>query len=874
MAEIHSFGVWVQRRRQALDLTQAELATRIGCAESMLRKIETDTRRPSKRIAVRLAAALELPLDERDLFLKAALTHLAVDDSVAPSFTRVGAGWLPSQPTSFVGRDKERMLLRLLLRRDDVRLLTLTGPGGAGKTRLALQIAAELAVDFPDGVVFVPLAPVAAAHVILSIAIACGVPDAGDRPVIERLARALRGRRMLLLLDNFEHLLPAAVDLASLLTATRALKLIVTSRAALHLAWEHDFAVPPLALPARGLRPSREQLLQYDAVRLFVARAQAANAMFTLTDENAPAVTEICRRLDGLPLAIELATARCRYYTPQALLARLDSPLALLTGGPRDAPERQQTLRRLIDWSYNLLDPQEQRLLARLSVFADGCTLDAAQAICAEPEERNLLDDLLSLVDKSLIQQMTDVAGEVRFVLLETIREYALERLLASGEQETFRHRHAQLFLQLAETVAPALEGTEQGRWLRRLQQELDNMRAALAWALEWQASGSGVRLAVALRLFWFMRGHLTEGREWLARLLTLPNLSAHDRARALDCAGFLARYQADYGAATELISESLVLWRSLANTQGIADALSNLGYVRLHQSDSQAAHALYMESLSLNSGLGNQQGIADCLSHLGTAAFVQDDVAAAHTFHEQSLSIWERLGDTEGIAYAQYHLGDVALAQGQQDAAARWFAASLATAVELEWPLAIVSALEGAVALAVRRGDPRTAVRLAAFAALVRQTVTLPLSPERAQLLERRLAPARTSLTKRSFAEMWAAGEALTTEQAVAAARSELTAAASEERLPERPGGELDASSPVSSGLTAREREVTALIAQGRSNREIAAALVVSLKTVEAHTSRILTKLCFSSRAQVAVWAVEQGLARTGEGRRERGPG
>jgi predicted ATPase/DNA-binding CsgD family transcriptional regulator/transcriptional regulator with XRE-family HTH domain len=872
MAEIFSFGAWVRRRRKALDLTQAELAARAGCTESMLRKVEADARQPSRQLAERLATVLKLPAAEHDWFLKAARGEPAADHPAAPApvwaQTHPHTGGLPAQPTSFVGRDKERMLLRLLLRRGDVRLLTLTGPGGVGKTRLALQIATELAAEFPDGVVFVPLAPVAdPARIIPSIATACGVPDIGDRPPLDRLCAALRDRRMLLLLDNFEHVLAAAADLATLLAATATLKLLATSRAALHLAWEHDFAVPPLALPTRGMHPSLEQLSQYDAVRLFVARAQAANPAFTLTDENAPAVAEICRRLDGLPLAIELATARCRHFTPQALLARLDRRLALLTSGPRDMPERQQTLRGLIDWSYNLLEGREQLLLARMGVFADGCSLETAEAVCSSPEDGpiDLLDQLLSLVDKSLIQQVQGLAGEPRFVLLETIREYALEQLLAGGEQEAIRRKHAEACLRLAETAARALEGAQQGAWLGRLQQEHDNLRAALAWTVERREAESGIRLAVALRLFWFMRGYLTEGRAWLGQLLALPNASAHDRARALDCAGFLARYQGDYDAAAGLIGESLALWRSLASTQGIADALGNLGYVRLYQGDSLAARTLYEESLGLNRALDNPQGIADCLIHLGAAAFFQGDAAAARAFHEEALSIWERLGDTEGVAYAQYHLGDVALSQGELGAAARWFAASLATAVELEWPLAISSAVEGAASLAVRRGRPAMAVRLAAFAAHMRQAVAIPLSPERAQLLEQRLAPTRLELAGQVFADTWAAGEALTFDQAVEAARAEL-AAADQGLLSSRQSGGHEALGAVSSGLTAREREVAILIAQGLSNREIAAALVVGIKTVEAHISRVLAKLGFSSRARIAAWAVEHGLTRSSE--------
>jgi non-specific serine/threonine protein kinase len=538
---------------------------------------------------------------------------------------------------------------------------------------------------------------------------------------------------------------------------------------------------------------------------------------------------------------------------------------------------RQQTLRATIDWSYNLLEPWEQMLLGRLSVFVSGCTLEAAEAICAElrienEELRNtmrdqailnsqfsILNSIEALVDKSLLRQNIGLEGEPRFVMLETIREYALERLMASGEWVPIRRKHAEAFLALAESAAAALEGVEQGAWLGRLQQEHDNLRAALDWAVAQQEVAIGLRLATALRLFWFMRGYLTEGRERLAQVLALGNGSASARARALDCAGFLARYQGDYAAAASLISEGLALWRSLGHYQGVADALSNLGYVTLHQGDYATARTLYAESLDLQRDLGNAQGRADCLSHLGTAAFYQGDEATALTLHEESLAIWRGLGDVEGVAYALYHLGDVAVSQDNLAGAARWFAEGLAASVELGWPWGIVSAVEGAAGLAALGGRPHIALRLAGFTAQLRKTVAIPLSAARAQILARRLAPARRALSESETATAWAEGESLTLEQAVAASFAELaigeaTAAAA--------AGPPSPISEAFGGLTAREREVVTLIAAGNSNRAIAAALVVGVKTVEAHITRILTKLAFSSRTQIAAWAVAQGLA------------
>jgi non-specific serine/threonine protein kinase len=772
---------------------------------------------------------------------------------------------LPAQPTPFIGRNTERMLLRVLLRRADVRLLTLIGPGGAGKSRLAMEVASELRDDFADGGAFVGLAAISdPALVVPTIAKTLAVVDSGDQPLLARLSDALREQRLLLLLDNFEHVLAAVPDVAALLAAAPGVKVLATSRSALQLAWEHEFRVPPLAIPNRGILPALDQKQQYDAPQLFVARAQAANAEFMLTDENAGAVVEICRHLDGLPLALELAAARLKLFSPQALLARLNRRLAVLTGGPQDLPARQQTLRATIDWSYNLLEPAQQKLFARLGVFAGGCTIEAAEAIVASSEpmsERiDVLDALVSLANQSLLQPTQDQAGEPRFGMLEMIREYALDQLMASGEWAAIRQRHSGFFLTLAEKAAAALEGIEQVAWLGRLQQEHDNLRAAIGWAIDQGDAALGLRFARALRLFWFMRGYLTEGRERLAQILELGAISDHARAQALDCAGFLARYQGDYAAAGRLIGESLAIWRSLEHSQGIADSLSNLGYVTLHQGDYQAARALYEESLGLHQAAGNQQGLADCLSHLGAAAFYQGDYSAARQFHEQSLAIWRVLGDVVGAAYALYHLGDVALSQKDQAAAAAWFKESLTASAQIEWPWGIVSAVEGVAGIAALHSHAHAALRLAGFAARLRKTVAIPLSPAREQVLARRLEPARSMLSEPAYTSAWAEGEALALEQAVGDAFAELAVSQAD--------GANGAVPPISpphdlGGLTAREREVAALIGEGRANREIADALVISVKTVEAHVTRILAKLGFSSRAQIAAWAVANGMAR-----------
>jgi non-specific serine/threonine protein kinase len=673
--------------------------------------------------------------------------------------------------TSFIGREWEVATVGARLRTSDVRLLTLTGAGGIGKTRLAIQIASELQDIAPQGVWFVDLAPISDPALVLStIAQALGVREQHGMSVGETLCTALHEQQLLLLIDNFEQVVSAAPEVALLLAAVPGLKLLVTSREALCLYGEHVIVVAPLAVPDPAAALAPEHLAQYAAAQLFVARAQASSEHFCLTDANAPAVAAICARLDGLPLAIELAAAQIRLFSPPALLTRLEQRLPMLTRGPRDLPARQQTIHNTIEWSYHLLEAGEQTLFARLGVFVGGCAIAAAEAVCGESGvlAGGIVEGLAGLIDKSLLRQVARDGDEPRFLMLETIREYALAQLEQRGEGGVVRAQHHAYNLKLAEAAAPARAGAEQRAWLDRLQQEHDNLRAALGWTVEQQQTAIGLRLATALRLFWFMRGYLTEGRERLAQVLALGDGAASARAKALDCAGLLARYQGDYAAATALISESLALWRGMDDTQGVADALGNLAYVMLYQSNYQAARALYEESMGLNHAAGNEQGRADCLSHLGDVAFYQGDDAAAQALHEESLAIWGALGDIQGVAYTLYNLGDVALSRADEAAAARRFKESLAVSVELGWQWGIVSAVEGVMGLAALHRRAHVALRLAGFAARLRKTLAIPLSPAREQMLMRRLEPARKLLDEPACAAAWAEGEALALEQAV----------------------------------------------------------------------------------------------------------
>jgi predicted ATPase/serine/threonine protein kinase len=723
---------------------------------------------------------------------------------------------LPVQRTAFIGREHEAAALRQLLSRVDVRLVTLTGPGGIGKTRLALQVAAEIASEFPGGVCFVPLSAVGERDLIAStIAQAVGVREPGSQSPQECLKEYVGGldQPMLLLLDNFEHLVSGAPVVSQLLTTGPKLKVVVTSQAPLHVYGEHEFPVPPLALPDLKSIPPLEVLSRLPAVALFVERAQAVKHEFALTKENAPVVAAICARLDGLPLAIELAAARIKLLSPPAMLVRLESRLKLLTGGARDLPTRQQTLRSTVDWSYGLLNAAEQTLVRRLSVFTGGCTLESAEAVCDTKGDLGLdvLDGMASVVDKSLAQEVEQSDAETRFRLLSSIREYAVERLAESDEESATRRAHAAYYLVLAEEGAEDVVAHPE--WLDRFEVEHDNFRMALDYLIKTGDTDWGFRLGAALFRFWETREYLTEGRDAIARLLALEGAAARPklRARLLFAAAVLAGEQGDYGSAQQLFEDSLesclelkdnrgvavalnalavnardrgelagasllfercvAIWKDLGDSADIARALSNLASVMKLQGEYARASSLFDECLTMFRKAGDEAGVAWTLNYQGDVAREKADFVAARSFCEQSLAAFRQLRDGWGIASALSDLAGLSCDQCNNAEARRLYGESIKIFQELGHKRGIARVLECLAASAAAQSNAEQALHLAGTAAALRQRLGAPLTPAEQTMLEKALEFARRTLGNAAGLTAWMEGWAMPVEQAVEAA-------------------------------------------------------------------------------------------------------
>ena len=806
-----SFGYWLRRRRKALDLTQEALAQQVGCAVVTIKKIEADERRPSRQIAERLSSVLAIPPDERNLFLQCARGQISairlnlpaqpIDQPQRPPTN------LPASTTSFIGRDQDLTALTDLLKRAEVRLVTLTGPGGIGKTRLALHVSAALLDDYVDGVFFVNLTPVTDPNRVASaMADALSLKETADQSIVETLKRDLRAKRLLLVLDNFEHLLDAVSVVAELLVVASQLKILVTSRATLHLSGEHEFMVPTLATES--------------AVQLFEERAQAVNQSFALDVNSLPTAAAICDRVDRLPLAIELAAARSKLWSPRVLLDKLAQRLPVLTGGPRDAPARHQTLRTTLDWSYDLLDETEQHWFRCLSIFTGGWTEEAAAAICVEPpgcenQSDGVTNDiLLSLLDNSLIQKI-NAGVEARFVVLDIIREYALDHLNASDELEGVRQRHLAYYLAFIETAEERVYHiAEFDRWYKQVIAEFDNLRAALVWALEeGHDVEAGARVAGALTMFWYNQGRLKEGRRWLeVALRRLPDsASSALRAKTRHSLGGFAWQQGDYALAQTLLEDSIALWREVGGAlhpQQLPLALHFLGHVRFERRDYAAARALFEESLQLNEQLGIELEAVELASDVGLVACQLGDYAAAQRQFERALTYFRAHGVKEGAAINLIRLGDLARLVHDYDRAAPLYEESLSLCRETHYTQeaayallklghvarqrhdldeahalfeecltlqhdngnkqGVIEAVAGLAGLAVDTDQFTRAAQLFGTVEALIETMGAPLAPADRMEWERDVARLRAELDEPSVATQWSARQALSLEEVV----------------------------------------------------------------------------------------------------------
>jgi predicted ATPase/DNA-binding CsgD family transcriptional regulator len=798
---------------------------------------------------------------------------------------------LPVQLTGFVGRDREIAQLQQLL--EDVRLLTLVGAGGVGKTRLALRVAGDLVGQEPDGVWLVELAALQDPSLVpQAVAGILGVRERADEPLAVTLGEVLRSQHLLLVLDNCEHLIGACAELVEyLLRKCTSLRVLTTGRQPLGLAGETTWRVPSLAVLDASSRSGIDEIAASEAVRLFLERARSALPGFTLTDRNAAPVAQLCRRLDGIPLAIELAAARTRALGVEQIVARLDDRFRLLgDAGPR-TPARQRTLRATVEWSHDLLSEVERVLFRRLAVFAGGWSLEAAESVCSvEPLATDeVMDRLARLVDQSLVIAEGQETV-VRYRLLETLRQYAAERLDAADEQASLRDRHLAWYLALAERAEAAFNGPAQATWLDVLEGEHDNVRAALRWCLDSGAIDQAFRLSTAYAYFWEVRGHRyrTEGRRWLEEALAADHslVGTPGRASALYWAGTFASEQFDFQRALVLLEESLRVWQALGERRGLAEALLGLGVVAREQGRYTEAESLLTRSLNLARGLGDQLMLVWTLRNLGAVAQAQGNIQHALELTTESLTSCQALGDNHQTGHLLDQLGQlkcqagqfIAAADAHQRAAAMLSAAgceegvntsrfrqarlaqargddsrarSLAVETLLNYRVVgnrrDVPACLDLVAQIVVNARPERAARLLGAAQALRESMAVVLSPADQPARDQALAVARQALGEGAFESAWLAARAGGSDEAIDLAVS----------LAEV----VEVAAPADSALTARERQVVLLVGRGHSNREIADTLVVSVRTAEAHVTNVLNKLNLRSRAQLAVWASEHGL-------------
>jgi len=826
------------------------------------------------------------------------LSWYHAERGASPEAVKSPSNTLPSPLTSLVGREREVAMACTLLSHPEVRDLTLTGTGGVGKTRLALAIAARMQDEFPDGICFVSLAALRDADLVLpTIAQAEGLQGTNTLSPVALLQKVLRKKQHLLVLDNFEQVIAAAPSLVNLLAACPHLKMLVTSREVLRVRGEHEFVVQPLALPDPKHQPKDEAIAHYGAVALFLERAREVRPTLHLTALTAPLITEICRRLDGLPLAIELAAARLKVLSLQALLERLEHRLQVLTSGPRDLPARQQTMRQTIAWSYNLLSDTEQHLFRLLSVFVNGCTLEAAEAVYSMlgGERAQVLDGVTSLLDKHLLHRGEQDDHSTRLLLHETLREYGLEALVATQELEAARQIHAEYYLGLAEVH---LEGKELVVLLEQMEREYANLRAALQWTLERPASEMALRLESALLHFWERHQRLGAGKTFQQRSLTNDqDVPAQVPTRACFTPAALARELGDYERGAALGREVVALQREqgearyhvrpfyllgvfawiigdfamahMYTEEGLAKArnsdekvthaylLDLSGQIALDQGENSRARMLLEEGLTLHQQAGDILGSLNALFFLERALSALGEVPQARAYAEEHLALSKAIGFQSGIVGTLTFLGRLALEEGNAATASGLFEESLALLREMNEnvPLAVATNLQGIGVTLATQGRLIEAVQLWGAAEAL-----CALLPEERALVVRSLATVRAELGEEAFTVAWTEGQAMTLEQALTAMEHIAHSIQPSERVPKRARSARH-HQPSSSDLTAREKEVLQLVARGRTDAQIAEALVISPRTVNAHLRSIYTKLNIPSRNAATYFALEHDL-------------
>ncbi|MBX3057575.1 MAG: tetratricopeptide repeat protein [Anaerolineae bacterium] len=785
MDDQNAFGAWLRRQRKTQDLSREALARRAHCSASAVRRMEAGELRPSPELALSLAAALNVPPAEQEAFVRFARGDAAAYPATA-SPTSPPATHLPAPITSFVGRKQEVTAVTDLLHEEGVRLLTLSGPPGVGKTRLSIAAANRLAESglFPDGIYFVALAPISEPPlVVTAVAQVLGVrevPGSGQ-PLYATLKTFLSAKRLLLVLDNFEQVTDAAPLVTDWLAAAAGLKVLVTSRELLHLYGEYEFPVPPLPLPDVNNLPETPVSAfygRYAAIQLFKERARAARLEFQLTPENMADVAHICAWLDGLPLAIEMAAAQTKWLPPRQILGQLQHRLAALTGGPRDLSPRQQSLSGAIEWSYTLLGAGQRWLFDTLGVFVGGCDLEAVTAITGQlipaetlPDSPTIRSNLQLLVEKSLLLYEVTAVGEVRFEMLASLHEYARQQLQASGRLEATRQAHAHHYLQLAQTGSTRLaQGGDQAAWMKRLELEHNNLRAALAWATETPARAPFARqLAQAMCDFWDTRGYIQEGRQWLETVLALDDTPNQIRGHLLNDAGWLARLQGDLAAARTFQEQALAIQETMGDEVGMSRSLENLAILASSQGQLVGASALLERSLTIRRRLGDPTKLLSTLNNLAIVAWQLQEYGRAEALYHETELMSREMGNTRALSRALHGRGTVQLSLKDYHGALASFQEAVRIRQELGDQPGLANSLGGAAEALQHLGDPVTAVRLIAASYQLQQAIGKVSAPAAQAEAEENLALLRAQMGADAFNRAWADGETLTAAAAVA---------------------------------------------------------------------------------------------------------